>query len=143
MIDGADDNPVSAQAHELRSRFERDVLPLAGDLRGAAWSFTRNMSDAEDLVQETLLRAFRGFNRFEENTYLKAWLLTIMRNTWISGYRTFRHRPAESLVADFSDFEEIVAGQAVLEMTASAEQQALHHVFDGDVQEALLAISTD
>jgi RNA polymerase sigma-70 factor (ECF subfamily) len=143
MKDDADDTQMSGQTRELRKRFERDVLPLARGLRGAAWSYTRNMSDAEDLVQETLLRAFKAFNRFQENTYLKAWLLTIMRNTRISGYRASRHRPAESLVPDFSDFEEAVAGRAILEMTASAEQQVLHHAIDSDVQLALLALTSE
>ena len=58
----------------LRERFERDVMPLMSGLYGAALRMTRNPADAEDLVQDTYLRAYRGFAGFQEGTNLKAWL---------------------------------------------------------------------
>jgi RNA polymerase sigma-70 factor (ECF subfamily) len=143
MIDDVDNSQASVHTHELRTRFERDVLPLAGDLRLTAWGYTRSICDAEDLVQETLLRAFRAFHSFEENTYLKAWLLTIMRNTWINGYRAAGHRPAERLISDFSDLEGADPRRPMVDMTASAEQRVLHHDFDADIQRAVLALTTE
>ncbi len=62
----------------LQARFERDVMPLLPSLYGAALRLTRNRTDAEDLVQETVLRAFRGFGGFQEGTNLKAWLYRIL-----------------------------------------------------------------
>lgn len=134
---------VSAQEVELRGRFERDVLPLDGYLRGAAWGYTRNLTDAEDLVQDTFLLAFKAFNTFSENTYLKAWLLTIMRNTWITRYRASRRRPAENLVPDFCGFEGLAARPATVEVTTSAEHEVMRHVFDADVQRAQLELPTE
>jgi RNA polymerase sigma-70 factor (ECF subfamily) len=78
---------------ELRERFERDVLPLLPSLYGAAIRLTRNQTDAEDLVQETYLRAFRGFAGFQEGTNLKAWLYRILTNSYINTYRKKQRSP--------------------------------------------------
>ena len=78
---------------QLRQRFERDVLPLLPSLYGAAMRLTRNPSDAEDLVQETYLRAFRGFAGFKEGTNLKAWLYRILTNSYINTYRKKQREP--------------------------------------------------
>jgi RNA polymerase sigma-70 factor (ECF subfamily) len=85
-----------AATHEdpaLRERFERDVLPLLPSLYGAAMRMTRNRSDAEDLVQETYLRAYRGFGGFQEGTNLKAWLYRILTNSYINTYRKKQREP--------------------------------------------------
>src|SRR2546429_7210979 len=77
----------------LRARFERDALPLMPNLYSAALRMTRNPADAEDLVQETFLRAYRGFSGFTEGTNLKAWLYRILTNTFINSYRKQRREP--------------------------------------------------
>ena len=77
----------------LRERFERDVLPLLPSLYGAALRMTRNPADAEDLVQETYLRAYRGFAGFQEGTNLKAWLYRILTNSFINTYRKKQREP--------------------------------------------------
>src|SRR6476619_233045 len=77
----------------LRERFERDVLPLLPSLYGAAIRMTRDRTDAEDLVQETYLRAFRGFAGFQEGTNLKAWLYRILTNSYINTYRKKQREP--------------------------------------------------
>jgi RNA polymerase sigma-70 factor, ECF subfamily len=133
----------SSTDDELERRFERDVLPLTGDLRWRAWSYTRNAADAEDLVQETLLKAFRAFDRFREDTHLRAWLVSIMRNTWISNHRTSQRRPTEVLSGDIADG---LLDAVALPGTAhalSAEHQALRHVLDPELAEALQALSAD
>jgi RNA polymerase sigma-70 factor, ECF subfamily len=77
---------------ELTARFERDAIPLLDDLYSAARRLTRDRSDAEDLVQETMLKAYRQFRSFNECSHLGAWLYRIMHNTWINNYRRLRRR---------------------------------------------------
>jgi RNA polymerase sigma-70 factor (ECF subfamily) len=74
-------------AAQLVARFERDAIPLLDRLFSAALRMTRNKQDAEDLVQETMLRAYARFHTFEDGTNLKAWLYRILQNTWIKEYR--------------------------------------------------------
>ena len=116
------------------SEFERDVLPLTAELYRRAVGYTNNAADAEDLVQETLLKAFNAFDRLRDDTYLRAWLLRIMRNTWISDYRARLRRPAESLVGEFDD---------AAEHEMSAENQVFRHRLDPDVSAALLSLSAE
>jgi DNA-directed RNA polymerase specialized sigma24 family protein len=75
---------------ELTARFERDVIPLLDDLYGAARRLTRNRADAEDLVQDTMLKAYSQFHSFREQPRLRAWLCRIMHNTWINNHRRLR-----------------------------------------------------
>jgi RNA polymerase sigma-70 factor (ECF subfamily) len=123
----------------LRGRFERDVLPLLPGLYSAALRMTRNPSDAEDLVQETYLRAYRGFGSFEEGTNLKAWMYRILTNTFINTYRKKQREPVTVQDDDIEDwylFDRI--GAAGVE--ASAESEVLEKLPDEDVQRALEAL---
>ena len=93
------------QAQELAERFERDAMPYMDQLYGAAMRMTRNPTDAEDLVQETYLKAFAAFTSFTEGTNLKAWLFRILTNTYINIYRKkqrqpYRRPPMSSLMAN-------------------------------------------
>jgi RNA polymerase sigma-70 factor (ECF subfamily) len=88
----------------LDARFERDVLPLLPNLYSAALRMTRNPSDAEDLVQETYLRAFRGFKGFAEGTNLKAWIYRILTNTYINIYRKKQREPVTVSGDDIEDW---------------------------------------
>jgi RNA polymerase sigma-70 factor (ECF subfamily) len=143
MNNGTDSSEVSAKAIEVRRRFEREVLPLANDLHAVAMGYTRNLYDAAELVQETLLNAFKSYDRYTEQSYLKAWLLTILRNTWISRHRWRQNRPAENLIPDFSSFEHGATAPGEIPTVASAEQQALHLVLDADVEQALLTLPAE
>lgn len=67
--------------------FEREAMPHISSLRGAALRLTRQSGDAEDLVQETYLKAFKAFEQFEPGTNCKAWLFRILTNTFINKYR--------------------------------------------------------
>src|SRR5207344_1917462 len=87
----------------LEARFARDIMPLLPSLYGAALRLTRNRTDAEDLVQDTILRAFRGFGGFQEGTNLKAWLYRILTNTYINVYRAKKRRPEETDLDDVED----------------------------------------
>ena len=124
----------------LRARFERDVLPLLPSLYGAALRMTRNAADAEDLVQETYLRAFRGFAGFQEGTNLKAWLYRILTNSFINTYRKKQREP--QIVEGPDDVDEWylydrLGGRNV---EASAETEVLDRIPDADVKTALESI---
>ena len=121
----------------LRERFERDVLPLLPSLYGAALRMTRNPADAEDLVQETYLRAFRGFGGFQEGTNLKAWLYRILTNSFINTYRKKQREPQTVEGPDDLDewyLYDQLGGRSV---EGSAEDEVLDQIPDEDVKRAL------
>jgi RNA polymerase sigma-70 factor, ECF subfamily len=125
----------------LRERFERDVLPLLPSLYGAAMRMTRNPTDAEDLVQDTYLRAYRGFSGFKEGTNLKAWLYRILTNSFINTYRKRQREP--QTVDGPEDMDEWylydrLGGRSV---EASAENEVLDQIPDADVKAALESLS--
>ena len=93
----------STISEELKRKFERHVLPLSGDLRGRARSYTNNDADADDLVQDTLLKAFKAFDELRDESHLWGWLVCIMRNTWISNHRATQRRPAEVLNGEIAE----------------------------------------
>ncbi len=123
----------------LRERFEKDVLPLLPSLYPAALRLTRNPADAEDLVQETYLRAYRGFAGFQEGTNLKAWMYRILTNTFINAYRKKQREPVtvgDDEIEDWYLYDKL--GEAGVER--SAESEVLERIPDEDVQRALEAL---
>ncbi|MGB3484638.1 MAG: sigma-70 family RNA polymerase sigma factor [Mycobacterium sp.] len=116
--------------------FEQEVMPLVDDLLRRATAYTQNVADAEDLVQETLLKAYRGFETFGQDRHLRAWLLRIMRNAWINNYRAGQCRPAESLIGDLADGYLDTASRWSLH-ERSAEHLALRGVPDPGIVAAL------
>jgi RNA polymerase sigma-70 factor (ECF subfamily) len=121
----------------LRARFERDVLPMLSSLYGAALRMTRNPADAEDLVQETYLRAYRGFAGFQEGTNLKAWLYRILTNSYINTYRKRQREP--QIVDGPDDIDEwyLFDRLGARNVEGSAEEEVLERIPDEDVQRAL------
>lgn len=120
----------------LEQRFAREAVPILGDMYAAALRLTRNPSDAEDLVQETYLRAYRGFDRFEEGTNIRAWLYRILMNAFINIYRKRQREPQtvpEDDVPEWYLYEKLGAEGA----EASAEVKVLESLPDQDVQDAL------
>lgn len=93
---------TAAPAQQQRHVFEREFLPLADDLFSFAWRLTNDPTRAEDLVQETYLKAWRFIDRYEAGTYAKAWLFKICRNAFINDYRTRKNQPYKV------DFEDVV-----------------------------------
>ncbi|MCG7594043.1 sigma-70 family RNA polymerase sigma factor [Mycobacterium sp. PSTR-4-N] len=118
-------------------RFERDALPLLDTLYRAARRYTATTADAEDLVQETMLKAYAAFHRYEDGTNIRAWLLRILTNTWITSHRRAQSRPAELLSEGVTDAQ--LAGQAAHSSTGlpSAELAALTALGDDEVRDAL------
>jgi RNA polymerase sigma-70 factor (ECF subfamily) len=80
---------------ELSARFERDVVPLRASLYRQAARMSRNHADAEDLLQDTMMKAYAGFALFRPDSNLKAWLFRILTNTYITGYRRQRRQPLQ------------------------------------------------
>jgi len=131
--------PAPPDDPALKERFEREALPLLPNLYSAALRMTRNPADAEDLVQETYLRAFRGFGGFEEGTNLRAWMYRILTNTFINAYRKRQREPVTVTDEDVQDwylYDKL--GEAGVE--ASAESAVLERLPDEDVQQALEAL---
>lgn len=110
-----------------------------GSLYSAALRMTRNPAEAEDLVQETYLRAYRGFGSFTEGTNLKAWLYRILTNTFINNYRARRRRPEQSDIEDVEDLYlyRRLGGLAGAAAGRSAEEEVLEHITDDQVKSAL------
>jgi RNA polymerase sigma-70 factor (ECF subfamily) len=131
--------PAPAE-QDLVERFERDVLPLLPSLYGAALRMTRNPSDAEDLLQETTLRAYRGFATFEEGTNLKAWLYRILTNSFINIYRKKQREP--KTVEGPEDVDEwfLFDRLGAQSVARSAEEDVLDRIPDADVKAALESI---
>ncbi len=108
-------------------------------LYAGALRMTRNPADAEDLVQETYLKAYRGFGGFEEGTNLKAWLFRILTNTYINRYRQQKRRPDETDLADVEDFYlyRRLGGIDEARIAKSAEDTLLELFTDDEVKDAL------
>jgi RNA polymerase sigma-70 factor, ECF subfamily len=95
---------TNTEAASTRDRFEHESLQHLDALYRTALRMTRNPSDAEDLVQDALVRAYRFYDRFEQGTNFRAWLFKILTNTYINSYRRKQGRPQESSLEDTEDF---------------------------------------
>ncbi|MGA2520078.1 MAG: sigma-70 family RNA polymerase sigma factor [Acidimicrobiales bacterium] len=122
-----------------RRRFTELAMPHMQALYTAALRMTRNAADAEDLVQETFLKAYRSFDRYEDGTNLKAWLYKILTNTFINSYRAAKRRPEK---ADVEDIEDLYLYHRIGDLRAagtgqSAEDEVLDHFTDDEVKQAI------
>ncbi|MBB2989265.1 RNA polymerase sigma-70 factor (ECF subfamily) [Mycolicibacterium iranicum] len=97
---------------QLTARFERDAVPLIAELYRHAFKLTRDHADAEDLLQETAVKAYAAFGSFREGTNLVGWLYRIMHNTHISAYRRQQHRPTLQFTDEFSDGQLLAANHS-------------------------------
>lgn len=118
-------------------------MPYLDQLYSAALRTTRNPADAEDLVQETYLKAFAAFHQYKPGTNLKAWLYRILTNTYINTYRKRQRQPLESDAAEIQDYQLARAASHSSKGLRSAEMDALDHLPDSDVKRALQEIPED
>ncbi|HZD97747.1 MAG TPA: sigma-70 family RNA polymerase sigma factor [Micromonosporaceae bacterium] len=125
---------------QQREQFERDAMPFVDQLYGAALRMTRNPADAEDLVQETFLKAFAAFHQFEPGTNLKAWLYRILTNTYINSYRKRQRQPIQAPTDEITDWQLAEASSHASTGLKSAEVEALDKLADSDVKDALQAL---
>ena len=122
-----------------QAEFAELALEYMPALYSAALRMTRNPADAEDLVQETYLRAYRGFGSFEAGTNLRAWLYRILTNTYINSYRAKQRRPDERQLDDVEDLYLYRRLSAIEEALAarSAEDELMDLFTDDEVKAAL------
>ncbi|MGE3285144.1 MAG: sigma-70 family RNA polymerase sigma factor [Pseudonocardia sp.] len=135
--------PETETPAERAARFERDAMPLIDQLYGAALRMTRNPADAEDLVQETFLKAYAAFETFRAGTNLKAWLYRILTNTYINGYRRRQRQPVQQPTEEITDWQIAQAGEHTSRGLPSAEVEALDRLPDDDVKAALQQLPDD
>ncbi|MGH9465148.1 MAG: sigma-70 family RNA polymerase sigma factor [Thermoanaerobaculia bacterium] len=123
--------------------FEATAMPYVDSLYSTAYRMTRNAEEAEDLVQETYLKAYKYYDKFEEGTNFKAWLFKILKNSFINSYRKRQQLPRES---DFVALEESLErrlDRGLRERGKSPEDELLDTVLDEDVQRALDELPPD
>jgi len=122
-----------------QANFEQDAMQYARQLYSAAMRMTRNPSDAEDLVQETFLKAYRAYHTFEEGTNLKAWLYRILTNTYINKYRKDSRRPSE---VDLGSVEDLylyrsIGSEESAEAARTTEDRVLDGLVESDIKKAV------
>ena len=119
--------------------FEQDALQYSRQLYSAALRMARNPADAEDLVQETYLKAYRAYHTFEAGTNLKAWLYRILTNTYINKYRKDNRRPSE---VDLGDVEDLylyrrIGSEESADVSRTTEDRVLDGLVESDIKEAV------
>ena len=125
-----------------QATFAEQAMDFMPSLYSAALRMTRNPSDAEDLVQETYLKAYRAFGSFQEGTNLKAWLYKILTNTFINSYRSRKRRPEQT---ELDDVEELylfrrLGGLEAAAAGRSAEEEVLDLFTEGEIKDAMEAL---
>ena len=126
------------EEHKKGWDFEAAAMPFVDALYNTAYRMTRNAEDAEDLVQEAYLKAYKYYDKFEEGTNFKAWLFKIMKNTFINNYRKKQQAPPQSDFADIEEsFETQVSEEAGQKKIKNPEEELLQDVLDEDVQRAI------
>jgi len=120
-----------------QTNFESDAMQYAPQLYSAALRMTRSPADAEDVVQETFLKAYRAYDSYTEGTNLKAWLYRILTNTYINKYRKAQRRPSEVELGELQDLYLYKRLGEASGASQSAEADMLDEFVDTDVIEAL------
>ncbi len=129
--------------NQTKAEFEKLVAPHFDGLYGAAIRLTRNDRDAEDLVQDAVMRAYRFFDKFERGTNFKAWLFTILTNTFINSYR---RNVKERSLEDESERQSVEAqffSSAATEKAQNPEQFLIDRSMSADVLKAIDSLPID
>jgi RNA polymerase sigma-70 factor (ECF subfamily) len=134
---------ISMTDEQRQVWFERDVVPVTSQLYASAMRLTRNPADAEDLVQETVAKAFTSYHQFREGTNLKAWLHRILTNNFINDYRKKQRSPKLSAAEDVEDWQLAAAESHTSTGLKSAETEALEQLPDSVVMNALRSLPED
>ena len=142
MTMNAGESQTKESVAERTARFERDALPFLNQLYSAALRMTKNPNNAEDLVQETYVKAFTSFHQYQDGTNLKAWLYRVLTTTFINTYRKGQRQP---LIAgeELQEWQAAEAATHTSDKGRSAEMEALDHLPDSDVKDALQTMPED
>ncbi|MBB4918576.1 RNA polymerase sigma-70 factor (ECF subfamily) [Streptosporangium saharense] len=134
---------ITMTEEQRQDWFERDVVPVTNQLYASAMRLTRNSADAEDLVQETVAKAFTSYHQFREGTNLKAWLHRILTNNFINEYRKKQRSPKLSATEEIEDWQLAAAESHMSSGLKSAETEALEQLPDSAVMNALRSLPED
>lgn len=129
---------------ELQQRyaeFEKEAVPHLDAVYNFALRMTGDEDDADDLVQETYLKAFRFFDKFEKGTNCKAWLFRILKNSFINDYRKTTKEPNKVDYDDIQNFYENIKADEV--ETQHYEEDAFANLLDDDVSKAISELPED
>ena len=127
----------------LQARFMDEAMPLMNQLFGAALGMTRNRADAEDLVQETYLKAYQKFHQYQPGTNIKAWLYRILTNTYITSYRKAQRSPKRASSDTVEDWQLADAASHSEVGLKSAEVEALEALPSSQLRDALDSLSEE
>lgn len=137
VVEPSESTPARTEAQK-EAAFTAEALPLLDQLYGAALGLTRNPADAEDLLQETYLRAYDKFDQYQAGTNIKAWLYRILTNQYITSYRKGQRSPIE--VEEPADWQEFQSSERYGAETVSAEAEAVSALTAEQVQRAVAAL---
>jgi len=125
----------------LTEEFKKEALPHIGILRNYAYKMTGNELDADDLLQETYLRAFRFFHKFEKGTNCKAWLFRIMKNLFINNYRKNQKSPGKVDYEEIENFFENIKSDKI--DSSDLQEKVFSNLLDDQVTIALNSLQDD
>jgi RNA polymerase sigma-70 factor, ECF subfamily len=135
---------MSSQAqHQHGWDFEAAAMPFIDSLYNTAYRMARNAEDAEDLVQEAYLKAYKYYDKFQEGTNFKAWLFKILKNTFINKYRKQQQQPVHSAFEEIEESFESQLRDGRVSGIPNPEEELLEHVLDEHVQQALADLPDD
>lgn len=132
---------IDEKTRKLYDDFEREAVPHKDALYSFALKLTRDADNADDLVQDTFLRAFRFFDKFEIGTNCKAWLFRIMKNSFINDYRKDAKEPNKVDYEDVQNFYERIKSDEV--QTEHLVNDSFSSQFDDEITEAIAQLPTD
>lgn len=135
------ENLTEEQLLQRKADFDSEAMPHMGILHGYAVKITGNQLDADDLVQETFLRAFRFFDKFEKGTNCKAWLFRIMKNLFINKYRKNQKEPGKVDYAEIENFFDTIRAERV--DSSDLQEKVFSNLLDDDVTRALNSLQDD
>ena len=133
-------NDAELPSSEKAARFEREVVPLHEVLYQHALHMCHNHADAEDLVQDTMVKAYSSFHSFVPDTSLKAWLYRIQTNTYINGYRRKLRQPIQCSTSGISEQELAAHARRTSTGPISAEDEALAALPDTEIMAAMQSL---
>lgn len=132
----------SGKQQQMRKQFENEALPHMDALLRTGLRMTKNSGDAEDLVQETMVKAYRFWDKFEPGSNCRAWLFKIMTNIFINEYRSKSRTPVSVNMDDIDD--NFLYGQlADMSPGKNPEEQLFAKIFDDDVKKAIEELPDD
>jgi len=138
----SEDNFISGEELKvLNAEFEREAMPHMNLLQNYAYRMTNNQLDADDLVQETYLRAYRFFSKFEKGTNCKAWLFRIMKNLFINNYRKNQKQPGTVDYDEIENFYETIKSDRL--DTNDLQEKVYANLLDDDLTDALNTLQDD